>query len=274
MQTQNTDVRILSYNFFLRPYFVKTNADDYKQERLDEFATIMGRYDIICFQEAFDNFSHRQFQLIKYAGDAGFNYVIRSPSPPLTGKHLIDGGLVIVSKYPIESTEFYMFKRSIFSDSLTQKGVLYAKIGLPKGILHIFTTHDQAHYQNPDKVIEMANHYIRLRQLVEAKNFINRKLAMVMEPNDSAMFLGDLNVDANWSTYPLKEAQVLFSHEFLPPAYRELTNNEYDLLLHILSNPGVKFPCKDVFYNQHEKFLVTYGDVFVDANGVEKPLVS
>lgn len=273
MKNQNTDVRILSYNFFLRPYMIKTNADDYKQERLELFTQYMVKYDIICFQEAFDNFTHRQFQLIELAGQAGFKYVTRSPSPDLTGKYLIDGGLVVISKFPIESTEFYEFKRSIFSDSLTSKGVLHIKLGLPKGSLHLFTTHDQAHYQNDDKVIEMANHYIRLRQLVEAKNFINRKLSMVMEPTDTALFLGDLNVDANCLAYPLKEAQILFSNDFLPPEYREITNNEYDLLLYILSNPTVKFPCEDVFYNQHAKFLVTYGDARIDDKGNEVPLV-
>lgn len=275
MIIQKPDIRILTYNIFLRPYGIKTNGDDFKTERLELFATEMTKYDIVCLQEVFDNFTHRQSLICDRAEERGFKYMARSPAPGLAGRHLIDGGLIVFSKLPIAATDFYEFKCSIFSDALTAKGVLYLHIELPEGALHVFTTHDQAHYQNGDKVIELANHYVRLQQLVEAKNFINRKLETVMDKGDTAIFLGDLNVDANCSEYPLKEAQVLFTNEFCyEEDYQQLTSNEYDLLLYILNNKRVWFPCLDVFYKQHAKFFATYGDMELDQSGRKKPKVT
>lgn len=40
-------VRLLTYNLFERP-FVKNNDNDWKDERLDEFAQRLDEYDIIC----------------------------------------------------------------------------------------------------------------------------------------------------------------------------------------------------------------------------------
>lgn len=275
MLIQKTDVRVLSYNIFMRPYTIKTNADDFKSERLELLVSEMVKYDIVCLQEAFDNFTHRQFLLCEKAYERGFKYSVRSPNPALFGKHIIDGGLIVFSKLPILETDFYSYKHSIFSDALSEKGVLYIKIKLPEGVLHVFTTHDQAHYKNDDKITEIANHYVRLKQMVEARNFINRKLALVMNRQDTALFMGDLNVDANFTEYPIKEAEVFFNKAFCDEDdYCKLTHNEYDLLLYILNNSKVGFPCSDIFYNQHTRFIATYADSYIDENGREKPRVS
>lgn len=45
------DVRVLSYNIFLRPPFVRNNLDDFKNERLKEFINHIDKYDIISLQE-------------------------------------------------------------------------------------------------------------------------------------------------------------------------------------------------------------------------------
>ena len=48
-------VRILTLNMFLRPFFITTNGDDYRTQRLTAFVdTYCDRFDIICFQECFD----------------------------------------------------------------------------------------------------------------------------------------------------------------------------------------------------------------------------
>ena len=275
MATPTPNVRLLSYNIFLRPYFVHSNGNDYKSERLQLFADRMPEYDIICLQEVFDNFTHRNSALCEKAWRKGFRYMARSPAPSFTDKELIDGGLVILSKYQILDSDFCAFKHGIFSDSLTKKGVLYVRIKLQGGLLHLFTTHDQAHYIHEDDKIDLANHYVRLKQLVEAKNYINQKLSEVLRPGDSAIFMGDLNVDANKHDYPMQEAQILFTNVFCQEKdYCKLTNNEYDLLLYIFNNQKSSYEYTDVFYDQHSQFLVTYGDVYPDDYELEKPLVS
>ena len=43
-----SEIKILTYNLFLRPYLIKNNEDDYKQERLDLFIEQIDNYDVIC----------------------------------------------------------------------------------------------------------------------------------------------------------------------------------------------------------------------------------
>ena len=63
-------------------------------------------------------------------------------------KELIDGGLLIVSRYPIVETRFEKFNckiPSLLADGFVAKGLLYAKLDLgQKRMLHLFNTHTQA----------------------------------------------------------------------------------------------------------------------------------
>lgn len=46
------DIKILSYNIFMRPPFVRSNEDDFKNERLAEFLkSHIEKFDILCLQE-------------------------------------------------------------------------------------------------------------------------------------------------------------------------------------------------------------------------------
>lgn len=61
-----------------------------------------------------------------------------------------DGGLLILSRYPIVATGFHVFETKGRSDSA--KGVLYAKIKLTDSdYLHLFTTHCEASYSSLDE---------------------------------------------------------------------------------------------------------------------------
>jgi hypothetical protein len=52
-------VRLLTFNVFLRPPPIKTNLDDYKEERFQEILKIIDDYDIVCFQEMFQTATFR-----------------------------------------------------------------------------------------------------------------------------------------------------------------------------------------------------------------------
>ena len=123
-------IRILSYNFFLRPPLISSGRKgDYKNERLKTFIqTQLHLYDIICFQEVFQFASFRRSELVKEAASRGFKYHAAAPAA------LIDGGLLIISRFPIRSCAFKSYSRGIHSDFLANKGVLYAQIVLNDGI--------------------------------------------------------------------------------------------------------------------------------------------
>jgi len=158
-----TSIKLLTYNLFLRPPGIKTNKSDYKDERLAEFFKIMDEYDIICLQEVFGTFNSRKYRLIKQAIKKGFYFIESSPDPSFFSHFIIDGGLVILSKFflkkikkwiqnifffrfPIKNSELCFFEHSDFPDALTFRGSMYVKIDVFGETLHLFTGHTQATY--------------------------------------------------------------------------------------------------------------------------------
>lgn len=59
------NVRLLTLNVFLRPPPIKTNLDDYKEERFLEIMRIIQNYDIVCFQEMFQMGTFRSERIIE-----------------------------------------------------------------------------------------------------------------------------------------------------------------------------------------------------------------
>ena len=54
-------IKVLTYNFFIRPPPINTDGDDYKDERLSYFTKeYLDKFDVICFQECFNVFSDRK----------------------------------------------------------------------------------------------------------------------------------------------------------------------------------------------------------------------
>jgi endonuclease/exonuclease/phosphatase family metal-dependent hydrolase len=139
-------IKILTYNICLLPPPLNTNENDWKDERMNEFIKYFPQFDIICLQELFGLLNNRKHDLIRFAVKSGFFFFVDSPSPSFLSKYLADGGLVILSRFPIIESAFIPFKYGVLSDSLAQKGVLYAQIQIKNSILHLFTTHLQASY--------------------------------------------------------------------------------------------------------------------------------
>lgn len=83
--------------------------------------------------------------MIKEARKVGLAYYTACDNPGLFQTAVGDGGLLILSRFPIIESEFYGFKTpALLSDSLAYKGVLYAKIdvGAEDGsTLQVFSTH-------------------------------------------------------------------------------------------------------------------------------------
>ena len=135
-------VRLLTYNMYMRPPPVKTNESDFKDARLEEFAKKLEDFDIVCNQEVFSTLNSRKQRLITYAQRCGFLYYTSSDQPSLFSGYATDGGLVIMSRFPIIESDFCPYHYGVLSDSLSYKGVLYAKIQIGEGrILHLFNTH-------------------------------------------------------------------------------------------------------------------------------------
>lgn len=80
--------------------------------------------------------------LVRAAASVGMNYFAYAPARTFFHRRPVDSGLLILSRFPVEATEFVMFSMGSGADAYAAKGVLYAHVRLAEDFcLHLFTTH-------------------------------------------------------------------------------------------------------------------------------------
>lgn len=191
--------RILTVNIFARPPIPFTF--DQKKKRLALLLSFLkeqhARYDFVCIQELFSVLTHRREDLIE-ALVVEYPYSIKSAHQPLFSLRPIDGGCVLLSKHPFESSGEIPYHRDTLRgpDAATRKGFLWACIRMPtcKRRLLMTTTHTQACYQQ-----EKDAPLIQL-QLSQCFDFLRRKAQSQYENDDASapllpaiVLAGDLN---------------------------------------------------------------------------------
>lgn len=194
-------IQLLTINLFLRPPGIHTNYSDYKDLRTQVFIEdFLSKFDVICLQEVFGTASNRRDKILKEASKKGF-FTWASSRPKITKGHLIDSGLVILSKFEILERSELVFSQGKGVDGLCSKGALYVKLNLPTGPLNVFTTHLQASYftESCKEFVEYRN--VRKMQLIEMKKFIDKCVYNRQEP---IVIAGDFNVDGRESRKKLQ----------------------------------------------------------------------
>ncbi|KAG6967244.1 hypothetical protein JG687_00004384 [Phytophthora cactorum] len=184
---------VLSMNIFCRPEGIHSGqwfkTGDYKDLRVALLLRKMAKFDVVILQEMFEaGPRHKRFVREAYA--MGFRYHCGSVWPRLLDSRLIDGGLLILSRYPIVERDQLAYSQGAGSDGICAKGVLYARIQLSPDLsdsLHVFTTHTQAGDNKKD-------YSIRLSQLQEMHRFIARTIRD--DPGVPVLITGDFNLDA------------------------------------------------------------------------------
>ncbi|KAI9308111.1 Endonuclease/exonuclease/phosphatase [Cunninghamella echinulata] len=275
-------VDILTLNIFMRPPLIKNNEDDYKDERLDYIIQyILPKYDIIAFQESFAFATRRKDKLIQQARlRYGFNYHIESPRK-FPWDITVDGGLLIISKYPIIQSDIIQYPRGVHSDWLSSKGALHALIELNQSTrFHLFTTHTQASY-DLNNVINQEDTFIRLEQFALLHELISETTSS--EYMTPIMILGDLNVDAavHGPQYPLtyhsKESSKQYTMLKDVLVGNGVKGSEFGLDDEdvLFAHPWVIKDLTDVVYENYGYHPVTFGDIdliYDSDNGAQKIL--
>uniref|UniRef100_K3X9F7 sphingomyelin phosphodiesterase n=1 Tax=Globisporangium ultimum (strain ATCC 200006 / CBS 805.95 / DAOM BR144) TaxID=431595 RepID=K3X9F7_GLOUD len=191
IEKRQVQLSVGTYNVWMMPRIVSafTSVSPKKNTRARLIADVLPPCDVWVFTECFD---HRaRAILLDKLKAAGYFYF----SPTVGHKRLkrenmrkvLNGGVVLASKYPIVTVRIKLFKEACLgADKLADKGVLYCKIlkdGLP---VHIFSTHLQA-WSDP------LSRAMRRAQMVMIADFM-RAMA-IDEVNDPVLFVGDLNVN-------------------------------------------------------------------------------
>ena len=185
-------LRLLTLNVFTLPWpFSSDGNGDSKTQRLHAFCERhLSRYDVIGLQELFGGPSGRRDAVLAYAKSVGLRYHAGPFPPRLLSRRLIDGGCVLLSRYPLARVHFHEFRHHLFPDSVASKGVLSAEVLLgSNALLHVFVTHLQAGYTIRDVPAER----IRRRQLLELRDCVQERA----RSSDPAVVMGDFNTDAS-----------------------------------------------------------------------------
>ncbi|KAJ1964832.1 hypothetical protein GGI12_001168 [Dipsacomyces acuminosporus] len=286
----NSTIRILTQNMFMRPPLIQNSIKgDYKDERLDYFIQhILPNYDVVCLQEMFAYASSRRDTLLAAAEKLGFKYSVVSEKQ-YVWTLATDGGLVILSKYPIVGSEHHDYQRGKGWDWFAMKGILYAKLaisnpatGQPATSLHVYNTHTQS--SNTIIAMDQPEVKIRLSQIFEFHNFLESTLPKYREAGEAVVLAGDFNVDRR--THVLSDPNH-YKYEREVEDGKDLST-EGAAMVNIFRGNGIDpkilgsgntdaFKGK-VTYDLHDRLReklgynpVTYGNTYVDANGNVQP---
>ena len=242
-------IKILTYNFFSRPPPVNTNGTDYKDERLNDFIEFLPEFDIICFQEMFTTFNDRKHRMIREGAKAGLKYYVSAKVPSFFSKYIADSGLLILSRYEIVENDSYDYYLNISGDSVSNKGILYAKIKINDRYLFLFNTHLQASYFDESQKSINCTIQVRAGQTEELVNYVYNKLLSIPQyqiKQGCVLIVGDLNIDAHDNKFA--------KERYLIPQYNI---PEYELLKQKLNKLGKAIDLMEKKYNDH---LYTFGN--------------
>lgn len=230
------EFKLLSWNVFMIPkpinFTKQVERTDLISKKLQET-----EHDIILFQEAF----RKGFKKM-VANDLKEKYPYQATlNRRMTFKTVLNSGLYIASKYPLEVLGHRYFTRSIHADKFSSKGVLLVEVTLPnEKKVQIATTHVQA-WDDEEAVAVRAYQFKEIRQFLNAHK----------KPGIPQILAGDLNVDSlleqeyssSLSILRMEEGSIegelYYTSGFKTVCYHQPGKNEPPKLLdHILVDPN------------------------------------
>ncbi len=187
-------LRVLTLNVFLRPPMVSHHHSDFKDERTHLITTIFPYFDVILLQEVHTCLNFRCNHLITEASRHGLRYHYCNHGPSILSRYLSNNGLLILSRYPIESSDCVAFDQCASYDTIIEKGCNYIKVNVfPNLPVHIFNTHLQSSYQKNDRICEN----VRRCQLKQLEKFMKSKCDL---HHDAIICGGDFNINSRNTT--------------------------------------------------------------------------
>jgi endonuclease/exonuclease/phosphatase family metal-dependent hydrolase len=179
------DFNLVAYNVFLRPSWLPfLDGQRIRGERLPAHL-IEPDYDAIVFNELFHAEARRSL-----LDRLESTYPYRTLLVGAGVRHKLCGGVMLVSRWPIEAQAERLFDVAEGFDAAASKGIVYARIRKHDQWVNVFATHTNAMPRA---------HRVRARQFATLRSFIDECQVPADEP---ALIAGDLNVDPVDLEYP------------------------------------------------------------------------
>ncbi|MCK7622747.1 sphingomyelin phosphodiesterase [Streptomyces sp. RS10V-4] len=195
-------LKVLSYNTFLMSKNLYPNwGQDHRAQAITAADFFHGN-DVVVLQEAFDNSSSDALKARAAAEYPHQTPVVgrsRSGWDATGGAYSAvtpeDGGVTLLSKWPILRKEQYVYQDACGSDAFSNKGFVYAVLDVGGTRVHVVGTHTQS-TDSGCKAGEAAAD--RARQLKEIDAFLD---ARNIPADEEVMVAGDLNIDSHGTEY-------------------------------------------------------------------------
>ena len=226
-------LRFLQYNVKWSPNITHIGKNDFANERAKILAEQLSEYDVICLNEAYSYVGSPVVPFIKTMKSKGFKYVKRLPPASIMSFELVDGGVLVLSKYPILQHDTLTYELNVGNDMVVAKGMLYVRVQTGPGThVHVFATHLQRTYKNS----YLDCRTVRFSQLYAFNSFKSRK-ALDGQP---IVLIGDLNVNA-----------------LAPESVDKKSTSEYNRLIRTLNMES--YTLNDTVFQSYGSHQVTYG---------------
>lgn len=210
-----------------------------KEGRIKKIKTFIDEEnaDVYCFQEVFSSIWSSKWK--DYLLSHKFHYA-ECPLPSLCNGHIIDSGLLILSKYPILSSSFISFiDNSIYG---VNRGFLHITIQVNKQIIHVINIHL---HPCEGSCTNKCSKSIRSKQINQIYNYINK-----FNNIDSKIILvGDFNIDQDSWEYDSTIDNIL-PVDAIIPLYKSTTHR----LLPFCNNSSES--CCDYAFGKNINILV------------------
>ncbi|MEV7611772.1 sphingomyelin phosphodiesterase [Streptomyces sp. NPDC089799] len=196
------DLSVLTYNVFLMSKNLYPNwGQDHRAAEIPKTSFYQG-HDVVVLQEAFDNSAS---DALKANSAAQYPY-----QTPVVGRSKNgwdatggaysattpeDGGVTILSKWPIVRKEQYVYKDACGADWWSNKGFAYVVLNVNGARVHVVGTHAQS--TDPGCGAGEAAQ-MRSRQFKNIDAFLDAKN---IPANEQVIVAGDMNVDSRTPEY-------------------------------------------------------------------------
>ncbi|WP_255550648.1 sphingomyelin phosphodiesterase [Moritella sp. 28] len=198
-------LKVMSYNVWALPVIAKHIGD-----RFQEIPKHLKGYDVLMLQEVFA--SGRD----AFLRDLAKEYPYQTKMLDSPGINVYDGGVTIVSRYPIVNEGQYVYPDCSGTDCFADKGVNYAEVIKNGQAYHVLATHT-ASFDT-----DTAREY-RQRQFRQMRNFAQ---AQNIPATDTVVYGGDFNV--NKLKFPTDYHQMFVNLSADEPQYAGYTESTFD----------------------------------------------
>lgn len=194
---QNDTLKVMTHNVYMLSTNLYPNWGQSQRADLIGAANYIKGQDVVILNEVFDNSAsdrllgnlkkEYQYQTAVLGRSNGSEWDKTLGS--YSSSNPEDGGVAIVSKWPIVEKIQYVFEKGCGPDNLSNKGFAYTKIKKNDRFVHVIGTHLQA---EDDGCGQTPPASVRAAQLKEIQEFIKNKN---IPSNEYVLIGGDLNVN-------------------------------------------------------------------------------